>query len=331
MNPRSIPLARRAAVLLGLLLAVLAVTPLFAGDYLMSVLITMMLQAYLGMSWNLMMGFAGQFSLGHALYVGIGAYAGGALFVHFGTPPWIGALAGVAVASAVGAAIGALGFRFGVKGVYFALLTIAFAEFTRVLFDHWGWVGASSGLFLPVSNRSHDDLWLLRGSATMFYYVALLMAVAAFLFSRGLLGRRIGYYWQAIREDQDAADALGIPVFRYKMAAVVVSAAMTSLGGVFLAFYNNNLYPEAIFSMHRSIELMLGTIIGGIGTLFGPILGAAVLALLGEVLTSAGAQIGIDGIKQIAYGVCLLAILALRPGGLWPSLRRWLKLEEGRR
>ncbi|MDO8606388.1 MAG: branched-chain amino acid ABC transporter permease [Phaeospirillum sp.] len=321
---------RRAVLLLGLL-AVLVVAPLGAGDYLLSILITILLQAYLGMAWNVMMGFAGQFSLGHALYVGLGAYAGGALFVHFGTPPLIGAMAGMLVSAVAGTIIGALGFRFKVMGVYFALLTIAFAEFVRVLFDHWGWVGASSGLFLPVSNRATDDIWMLRGSATMFYYVILGMAALGFAFSRSLLRRRIGYYWQAIREDQEAADALGIDVFRLKMIAVVISASMTSLGGLFIAFYNNNLYPESIFSMHRSIELMLGTIIGGIGTLFGPILGAVVLTALGEILTIAGNAIGIDGIKQIAYGVCLMAILILKPGGLWPWLRQRFGLEGGAR
>ena len=322
---------RRAQLLLGLL-GLLILAPLAAGDYLLSILITVLIQAYLGMSWNVMMGFAGQFSLGHALYVGLGAYAGGALFVHYGTPPWIGALAGMAVSALAGAVIGTLGFRFKVMGVYFALLTIAFAEFTRVLFDHWGWVGASSGLFLPpAGNNAADNLWLLRGSATMFYYVALGMCTAGFWFSRALLTRRIGYYWQAIREDQDAADALGINVFRTKMIAVLISAAMTSLGGVFLAFYSNNLYPESIFSMHRSIELILGTIIGGIGTLFGPILGAMVLTALGEGLTILGAHIGIDGVKQIAYGICLMLILVLKPGGLWPWLRVRLGLAGGSR
>ncbi len=319
---------RGTRLLLGLL-ALLLLAPLAAGDYLLSLLIIVLLQAYLGMSWNVMMGFAGQFSLGHALYVGLGAYAAGALFVHFGLAPWIGALAGMGVSMAVASLIGALGFRFKVMGVYFALLTIAFAEFTRVLFDHWGWVGASSGLFLPVSHRSSDDIWLLRGSATMFYYVILGLAVGGFLFSRALLKRRIGYYWQAIRENEDAADALGIDVFRLKMIAVMISAAMTSLGGMFIAFFSNNLYPESIFSMHRSIELILGTIIGGIGTLFGPILGAVVLTALGEGLTIMGEKVGVDGVKQLSYGICLLLILILKPGGLWPWLRSRLGLDGG--
>lgn len=319
---------RRPLALLLALLAALVAAPMVAEDYLLSVLILVLFNAYLGMAWNVMMGFAGQFSLGHALYVGLGAYAGGALFVHFGVSPWIGMLAGSAVSALVGALVGTLGFRFGVKGVYFALLTIAFAEFTRILFDHWGWVGASSGMFLPVANRSTNDPWLLRGSASMFYYVILAMTAALFWLCSFLLKRRIGFYWQAIREDQDAAETLGIPVFRYKMAAVMLSAVLTSLAGVFYAFYNNNIYPETIFSMHRSIELMLGTIIGGIGTLFGPVLGAVVLTVLGEWLTRVTEGSGLDGIKQLTYGVCLLAIVAFKPAGLWPWLRKRMKLEE---
>lgn len=315
----------RAALLLGGLTLLMLVAPLFAGDYLLSLLILVCFQAYLGMAWNVMMGFAGQFSLGHALYVGLGGYAAGALFVHYGVPPWVGMLVGAAIAAAAGAVIGTLGFRFGVKGVYFALLTIAFAEFTRILFDHWSWVGASSGMFLPVA---HDQvsLLLLRGPPVMFYYVALSMLAGVFLLSWALLRRRIGYYWQAIREDQDAAETLGIDVFKYKMAAVMLSAAMTAVGGVFYAFYYNNLYPETIFSMHRSIELMLGTIIGGIGTLFGPILGAVVLVALGEVLTLATEGFELAGIKQIVYGFCLLIIVLWRPAGLWPWLRMRLGL-----
>lgn len=316
---------RRGALLLLIGAAALA-APLVAGDYLLSVLILMLYFAYLGLAWNVMMGYAGLLSLGHSLYVGLGAYASGTLFMRYGVPPWIGMLAGVAVAGAVGAVIGTLGFRFGVKGVYFALLTIAFAEFTRVLFDHWGWVGASSGLYLPVENRSSNDLWLLRGSASMFYYLILAMTAAALLLCRQLLRRRIGFYWQAIREDPEAAATLGIDVFRYKLAAVVLSAAMTALAGVFYAFYNNSLYPETIFSMHRSVELILGPIIGGIGTLAGPVLGAVILTVLGEGLTAVTEGLHIDGIKQLFYGICLLGIVVFKPGGLWPWLSRRLGL-----
>ena len=164
---------RRALALLGVLLAALIVAPLIASDYLLTVLILILYFAYIGQAWNIMMGFAGQLSLGHALYVGLGAYAAAALYVHFGIGPWLGLMVAVPVAALAGAFIGFLAFRFRVAGVYFAILTIAVAEFARVGFDHWGWTSGSSGLFLPVAQYTHNDLWLLRGHPVMFYYILL--------------------------------------------------------------------------------------------------------------------------------------------------------------
>jgi branched-chain amino acid transport system permease protein len=319
----------RARLAFALFVAAMLAAPLVGGDYVVSVLILVLFAAYLGQAWNIMMGFAGQLSIGHALYVGLGAYASAALFVHVGLPPWIGMLVGAALAALVGSAIGALGFRFGVTGVYFALLTIAFAEFTRVLFDHFDWVGGSAGLFLPVSNRAGSDLLRLRGAPVMFYYLMLALTLAAFALCRFFLRRRIGYYWLAIREEQDAAEALGIDVFRYKLAAVAVSAALTAVGGAVQAFYYNNLYPETVFATGRSVELMLAPIIGGLGTLFGPILGAFLLTFLGEALTAATEAFRIDGLKQLLYGFVLLAVVALRPAGIWPWLRDRFRLGEG--
>ncbi len=324
-------LSPRRAAALGLFVAVMLLLPLLVNAYIVSVLVVVLFSAYFGQSWNIMTGFAGQLSLGHALYVGLGAYTSAALFVHFGLLPWLGMLAGMAVAALAGGAIAALSFRFRVGGVYFALLTIAFAEFTRILFDHFGWVGATEGLFLPVANLAHDDPLRLRGSPRMFYYLLLALSLAALALSHHLLNRRIGYYWQAIREDEEAARALGIDVFRYKVAAMALSAAMTALGGGVLAFYDNNLYPDTVFAMSRSIEIITAPIIGGLGTLFGPVLGAVLLTGLGEIMTNLSNAAEIGGLKQWFYGAALLAIVALQPSGLWPWLRRRLGLEEGRR
>lgn len=323
---------RRGLVLLAALFALLVAAPAFANDYLLSVLILILYFAYAGQAWNVMMGFAGQLSLGHALYVGLGAYATAALFIHYGLPPWIGLIVAVPIAAACGAVIGFLAFRFRVAGAYFAILTIAFAEFARIGFDHFGWVGASSGLFLPVAQYSHNDLWQLRGKPVMFYYVILTMTALAFVLCRALLGSRLGYFWLAIREDEEAARAVGIATFRYKMIAVVISAGLTSFAGVFFAFYYNNLFPEQVFSIGRSIEIILGPIIGGIGTLFGPILGAFLLTGLAETLTEVLTLTGVDvpGAKQVFYGVCLLLVVAVMPDGVWPWLSRRLGLEKRR-
>ncbi len=314
---------RRRIALLALLSA-FVLAPLAAGPYLLSVLVVVMYMAYLGQAWNIMMGFAGQLSLGHSLYGGLGAYVTAALFVNWGVPAVLGLPAGIAVAVAAGAVVGALGFRFGVKGVYFALLTIAFAEFTRVLFEHIPSLGGTGGLFLPVGSRDGVDLLRLRGHPLMFYYLILAMAVGAFLLCRRLLACRIGYQWLAVREDQEAAQALGINVFRAKLAAVMLSAGLTAAGGVFFAFYYNTLFPTQAFGMGRSIDIILAPIVGGLGTLFGPILGALILTPLGELITWGTEALGFKaaGLKQLCYGLSLLAIVKFLPDGVWPWLRR---------
>ena len=321
-------LARRTLALMVLLLALALLAPLFAGDYLLTVLILIFYFAYIGQAWNIMMGFAGQLSLGHALYVGLGAYAAAALYVHFGIGPWIGLLVAAPIAGLAGAFIGFLAFRFRVAGVYFAILTIAVAEFARVGFDHLSWTSGSSGLFLPVKQYAHNDLWHLRGHPVMFYYVLLAATVLALIGCRLLLQSRIGYFWLAIREDEEAARSVGIDTFHYKMVAVVISAGMTAFAGVVFAFYYNNLFPEQVFNIAQSIEIILGPIVGGVGTLFGPILGAFVLTGLAETLTGALAAAGIDlpGAKQVFYGICLLLVILALPDGIWPWLRGRLRL-----
>ena len=319
---------RREQVLLVATLAAFLLMPWIVNDYLLTVLILIFYFSYTGQAWNIMMGFAGQLSLGHAIYVGLGAYTTAALYVHFGIGPWIGLAAAIAVAAACGAIIGFLAFRFGVAGVYFAILTIAFCEFARIGFDHIAWLGGSAGFFLPVANYAQNDLWNLRGSPAMFYYVMLALTVAAFALCHIMLRSRMGYFWRAIREDEEAARSLGIDTFRYKMYAVVISAAMTAPAGMFFAFYYNNLFPEQTFFILRSIEIILGPIIGGVGTLFGPIIGAFLITGLSEILQEILTVLGFDppGVKRVFYGVCLLFVVMLLPDGIWPPLSRALGL-----
>jgi branched-chain amino acid transport system permease protein len=165
----------------------------------------------------------------------------------------------------------------------------------------------------------------------MFYYVLLALTLAALALSYRLLGQRIGFYWRAIREDQEAAQAAGIDVFRYKIAAVALSATMTAIAGTLTAFYDNNLYPDTTFGIDRSIDVITAPIIGGLGTLFGPILGAFVLTVLSEMMTSVSASLGVNGLKQWIYGAALLVIVMLQPAGLWPWLKALLRLDKDNR
>ena len=318
----------RGAVFSLVLLGFLVAFPFLGGAYALSVVTLILYLAYAGQAWNIMMGFAGQLSLGHSLYVGVGAYVAGGIFFHWGIGPWAGVWAAIALCTLFGLAIGFLAFRFGISGVYFALLTIAFAEFTRIAFDHMPWTNGAGGMFLRVAQRDTIDLLNFRGPPEMYYYAILALAALAFVVSHLLLRSKAGYYWQAIRENEDAAQALGINVFRWKMLAVAISSGMTAVAGVFFAFYYNNLFPEQIFNISRSIEIILGPIIGGVGTLFGPILGAAVLTLLSDGITEAFAALGweIPGIKQVFYGVVLLAVVVFLPHGIWPAIAKRLRL-----
>lgn len=329
------PLGRAALVAFAVLL--LAV-PWVASGYILSVSIICLYLAYMGQAWNLMLGFAGLLSIGHALFVGLGAYTSGYLFTKHGVPPVIGIVASVAIAMVMGAIIGYLGFRFAIGGVYFALLTIAFSEFVRILIDHAKFLGGTEGMFLPVSQESRRgvDLINLRGSTEMYYYVILALAAGAFLLCRALLNGRVGYYWRAIRDNPEAAQAVGVDIFRFRMYAVILSSGMAGVAGVFYAFYYNNLFPEQVLSIERSIEFTLAPIVGGVGTLFGPIFGAFVLTPLGELLTEAvelfketgiiAKNVKTDGVKLMFWGLAVALIVLLKPKGLWPWVCERLRL-----
>jgi branched-chain amino acid transport system permease protein len=319
----------RGRVTLALALLVLIALPHVADRYVISVVTLIFYFAYVGQAWNLMMGYAGQLSLGHALYVGLGGYVSALLWLRFGIGPWLGVFAAIGVAAAFGAAIGWLGFRFGIAGVYFALLTIAFAEFTRIGFDHLDFTGGAAGLFLPFEQGRVGEWWNLRGGQLLFYYLALALAAGAVILVALLARTRLGYQWLAVREDETAARALGINAFAVKMAAVVISSAMTAVGGVFYAFYYNNLFPSQIFEMSRSIELILAPIVGGLGTVFGPVVGAFVLTPLGEGLIAITERLGLNapGVKAVFYGAILIVIIYAMPTGVWPRLASLLGLK----
>lgn len=312
----------RGRIMLAMLGLALVAAPLVGDRYLLSVLTLILYFIYVGQAWNLMMGYAGQLSLGHALYVGVGGYVAALLWLNFGVGPWLGVFAAVAVAAAFGAIVGWLGFRFGIEGVYFALLTIAFAEFTRIGFDNLSFTGGAGGLFIPFEEKRLGEWWNLRGGQLFFYYLALLLAGASVLLVAALSRSRLGYYWLAVREDEVAARALGVDTFRAKMTAVLMSSGMTAVGGVFYAFYYNDLFPAQVFDMTRSIELILAPIVGGLGTVFGPVIGAFVLTPMGEALIALTGKLGIDlpGLKAVFYGATLMLIIYARPNGIWPWL-----------
>jgi branched-chain amino acid transport system permease protein len=302
---------------------VMAALPRFADPFLVTVGSLVFMYAYLGIAWNLMFGFAGQLSIGHALFFGIGAYVAAILSDRYSINAWLSVAFGAAICSAVGALIAALGFRFSVRGVYFALLTVAAAEFVRIWFENWSFIGASGGYFMQVRGEQ-SSLITLRGDSDFFYNAFLSMAFIAFVIQYFLMRSRYGYYWRAIRDDEDTARAVGVPALRMKVLVVVISAAMTSVGGSMFAFFSGNLFPDTVLSMRFSIEIMIAPIIGGVTTLFGPFIGALFVVPAMEISNHLSQKTGLFGLNTFLYGLLIVLTVRFLPDGVWPPLARIL-------
>ncbi len=306
-------------------LVLLLVLPPFAGSYALTLATLIFFYAYLGQAWNILGGYAGQLSVGHAAFVGVGAYVTTMLSLSWGITPWIGMFVGAAAAGALGAVIGFLGFRFGLRGFYFVLLTVAFAEICRIVALNTDAIGGAVGLYITFTG---DPRQFQFQDPRAYYYIALLLMLSAtgvvWLVERS----RLGAYLVAIREDETAAEALGVDAFRCKLYASVLSAFLTGLGGAFYAFYYFSLQPNSLFGIPLSVDIIIRPIVGGAGTLLGPILGSFILSPLAELSRTYFAAAGWSGGHLIAYGVLLIAVVLFLPRGAYPYLRH---LARGRR
>jgi len=303
-----------------LLFVALAALAPFLGGFALSVLTLVFIFGYFGHSWNLMTGLTGQLSIGHALYVGIGGYTVVLLSTRYGVSPWLGLPLGALIAAAVGAATGWLGFRFSVRGFQFALLTIAFAEFARIVFDNWELVGGTAGLFLPALKPGTSPLAALRGDARFFYLASLTLTAFGTALTAWLRSASYGYVWRAIRDDEEVARALGVRSFRHKIGATVLSAAMTAIGGGLYGLMNGSLFPDTMMGLGLSIDIIIGPIVGGLGTAFGPLIGALLVIPLTQEMTALGTRLGLFGLNSVADGLVLIAVVWFLPQGLWPAI-----------
>jgi branched-chain amino acid transport system permease protein len=289
------------------------------NSYLISLLTIVFLFAFIGQSWSLMLGLGGQLSIGHALFVGIGAYSVAVLNIRYGLSPWVGLLVGSLIAGAVGAALAWLSFRFEVRGIYFGLLTIAAAEFARVMFSGWEFVGGMQGLFFPAQS-GENSLLMLRGNAKFYYFVSL-GAVAAGVGVTALIRRSfLGYVWRAMRDDEDASRALGVRTFLHKVLVVSISGAWAAIGGGLIALVQGSIFPDSMMGMGISVDVLIGPIVGGLGTAFGPLLGAMIIIPMDHLMSSLSDMIGVPGLNNVAYGVVLIAVVWFMPDGVWPPV-----------
>lgn len=305
---------KRLYVFLALLLAVLLCLPLFLDKYVLGIFVMIFFFAYIGQSWNILTGYTGHISLGHALYLGIGAYTSTYLAQTYGLSPWIGMFIGGGLSVIISMFLGFLGFRFGLRGVYFVILTIAFAEITRLLVSHIEALGSFSGIFLDFSPSFKN--FQFRGNKA-YYYISLCFMVLAVIVTRLIETSRIGRFMVAIREDEEAAESLGVNAFKYSMIALGISAFMTSLGGTFYANFIYYLHPNIMFGMNFSIELILRPIVGGMGTVLGPVLGSFILTPLSEISRVYFSKGGLEGLHLVLYGILtVLIVLFMRHGVL---------------
>jgi len=306
-------------VFIVLVAAALAFPVVFRLPYHRDLAIRILLYATMAQAWNILAGYCGQVSLGHAVFFGTGAYTASALQMHWGVNPWIGLIAGVAVAVALSQGIGRPCFR--LRGHYFAIATIAIGEIIHTLAINWDFIGGARGLTLPIKQ---DSLLAFQfsGSKFIYYYIVLALMAGCFLVTWHIERSRIGYYLRAIREDADAAQSVGIPVAKYKLIAIAISAAFVAMGGTFYAQYTLYLDPDSVFPLSLSILVCLLAVVGGVGTLWGPLVGTALMIPLSEWTRIQFGGTG-SGVDLIIYGGLLTTVAVFQPTGFVGLVRRW--------
>jgi len=295
-------------------LAVIAVAlPLLVSStFAIDIFIRILLFAFIGVAWNLMGGYAKQLSLGHAAYFGLGAYTSTILLIRYGVSPWIGMLAGGIVAMLASLPIGALCFR--LRGPYFAIATIATAQVLMLLFLKfrdfaWG----AEGTTMP--NLGDAPLMMQFDSKAPYYYVVLVLLAVGLAITYWIERSWMGYYLVAVGEDEDAAEAIGVDTLRIKRNIYLISAFLTALAGTFYVQYIYFIDPNTAFSFNVSVEAALVSIVGGIGTLWGPVIGTVLLEVTSALLQSWLGG-GHGGVQLTVYSLILIAVILYRPAGL---------------
>ncbi len=303
-------MAKRNWVLLAISGVVVAIPPLLGG-YIQHVLILIMMWITMATAWNLLGGYCGQVSFGHAVFFGLGAYGGGLLYHHWGISPWWGMIAGPLLAVVIGIPIGLVTFR--LRGAYFALAMLALGETFRIIFINWESVTAGAVGILTSRTWGADKL--------PYYYIALAIAALSVYTVYRLTHSKFGYYFVSIREDQDAAEGLGIPSTRYKLYALIPSAFFTGLAGAVFMNYIAYIEPETVFNLSAiSIMMILAVMLGGAGTVWGPVLGAAIYTILNEALRAV-----IGPISYLIFPIIACLIIMFLPDGIigdWNKIRR---------
>ncbi len=312
---------RQLVALVVVALAALLYPLILEQPYQRHIVVMIFIYGLMAQGWNLLAGYCGQISLGQAIFFGIGAYAAAYLYTFFGISPWIGMGVGVVVSMILALLMGLPTFR--LRGHYFAISTLVIGEIVRTIAINWEHFGGATGIWIPIHREQPWFSYQFHDNKLPNYYIALAFLVAACALVAWLERSKAGLYFRAIREEPDAASSLGVPLTRYKLLAIMLSAAFTSIAGTQFAQYVLVIDPETVFPLLLSILVVLMTMLGGLGTLWGPIIGAAILFPLSELTrVYVGGTGGAEDL--MIYGAMIVAISLLYPQGLIGLVRKIL-------
>ena len=304
---------RQILVSAGVLILLIVYPLVVRGSFPVHLMIMVFLFAMLGVAWNIMGGFAGMFSFGQAAFFGIGAYTSSYLLTTYHVNPWIGLLAGGVLASLAAALIGIPCSN--LRGHYFAIASIAFAEILRIHFNNWKRIGAAEGLTLPMLDESFKN-FMFHSSKAPYYYIILAFLILSLIVCSWVATSRMGFYFRAIKESHDVAKVLGINVVQYRLAAIMISAFLTAMAGTFYAQYVLYLDPESVLILPISVQVVLVAMLGGAGSIMGPVIGAAILLPISE-MTRTWLGFKGSGLDMIIYGTLIMLMSVYQPAGVW--------------
>lgn len=303
-----------------LVAAPLALGLLIDDSFLHDSITQVLLFAVLAMAWNLLGGYARQISIGHVAFFGIGAYTSSLFFVNFGLSPWLGMICGGVLAASAGALLGLVTFR--LRGKFFTMATIAFAEVVRIVAINWrGVTMGSEGVTIPSTPDPANFVFeSLRSHVIAAWLLMTLLLGLSIALSRSKIGMRL----RAYREDEDAARALGVRTIRLRLFVVMLSAFFTAVGGSFYAQYLLFIDPDSVLSVNLSLQMALLSVVGGVDSVIGPILGTFLVVPFGQMLR---AELGssLAGLHLVIYGVGLILVLYKMPDGVWPAVERFVR------
>jgi branched-chain amino acid transport system permease protein len=297
-----------------IVLILVALFPLaFSKPFPQHVMILIFMFGTMAVAWNIMGGYAGMFSFGQVAFFGIGAYTSSFLLITYHANPWLGLIVGGLIAALVGAAIGYPCSN--LRGHYFAIASIAFGEIVRTHFNNWKLIGAAEGMTLPMMEESFKN-FMFHSSKLPYYYIAFAFLIISLIVCYFVANSKMGYYFRAIKESHDVARVLGINVVWYRLIAITISAFLTAMAGTFYAQYVLYLDPESVLILPISVQIVLISMLGGAGSIMGPVIGAAILMPVSEVTRVMLGHKG-TGIDMIIYGTLITLISVYQPKGVW--------------